>query len=92
MYLSNLPYQSTEQSATEEKIKEISKTQRMRLLDVFFIGPSMILGGLAENKPYWRAGWFLMGVGTVIYNGHNYLQQRKELERLKNASDQQPER
>jgi len=55
------------------------KSQTVRLADVFFIGPLMIYGGarLRADKPLWGWTLALLGVGTIIYNGRNYLVLRK---------------
>lgn len=54
------------------------KPQTVRLLDVFVIGPVMIAGGNAWAAKNPAAGMLLalFGVGTVIYNGKNYLEVR----------------
>jgi hypothetical protein len=54
------------------------KTQTIRLLDVFFIGPLMMWGGatLAKQHPVRGAALALLGAATVAYNGKNYLQVR----------------
>ena len=57
------------------------KGQSVRVLDVFAIGPAMIAGGSVVYKHAYgdggrRAlGAFLIfaGVGTMIYNGNNWL-------------------
>ncbi len=53
------------------------KTQTVRLLDVFFIGPVMAYGGW-KLREYGHPvmGWTLMILGgaTVAYNGKNYLE------------------
>lgn len=48
------------------------KTQLIRLLDVVFIGPMMVWGGLRLRGP---GGYALaaLGIATVIYNGRNYI-------------------
>ena len=54
------------------------KSQQVRLIDVFVLGP--FLTALSFNKrlrPWQRAGLFASGVLTIIYNGHNYLINRK---------------
>ena len=56
-------------------ITELSKSQNIRLLDVFFIGPFMIyIGykakGLTELERYMMYG---LGIATIYYNGKNYL-------------------
>jgi hypothetical protein len=65
-------------SITETKkgtIAEVSKSQNIRLLDVFFIGPFMIyIGykakGLTNLERYMMYG---LGIATIYYNGKNYL-------------------
>jgi 2-keto-3-deoxy-6-phosphogluconate aldolase len=54
---------------------EITKGQNIRLLDVFVIGPIMIYGGIKKsNLPKLiRFGMATIGVGTIYYNGKNYL-------------------
>lgn len=51
------------------------KTQTIRLLDVFFIGPVMAYGGWTLKKDKPLVGWTLLILGgaTVWYNGRNYL-------------------
>ena len=61
-------------SITETKkgtIAEVSKSQNIRLLDVFFIGPFMIyIGykakGLTNLERYMMYG---LGIATIYYNG-----------------------
>lgn len=50
-------------------------TQKIRLLDIFGIGPLMIYAGMkAENVPRWaRAALIMLGGTTIAYNGSNYL-------------------
>ena len=53
------------------------KSQNIRLLDVFAIGPLMIYGGLKLRKTgeHSLAGsaLALFGLGTILYNGRNYI-------------------
>lgn len=49
------------------------KTQMIRLLDVFVIGPLMIYTGLRTNKPLLRNSMFVLGLATILYNGNNYI-------------------
>lgn len=51
------------------------KTQAIRLLDVFLIGPLMLWGGLRLRGV---GGYTLaaFGVATVLYNGRNFLRHR----------------
>lgn len=63
------------------------KSQLMRLLDVFVFGPLMIAAGATQEKRYFRMALTVVGIGTIIYNGANYLQTAKkerdqELEQL----------
>lgn len=61
-------------------MEEAQKTQNIRLLDVYLIGPVMTYGGwkLSRQGSSSLGGLLaFMGVLTVIYNGNNYLQNRK---------------
>jgi len=57
------------------------KTQSIRLLDVFFVGPVMTYGGwhLRKRHPALSVTLAALGVMTVVYNGRNYLRIREEL-------------
>ena len=51
------------------------KSQRVRLLDVFVIGPLMIWGGYAlhdAGRSMSGPALALFGLSTIIYNGRNY--------------------
>lgn len=56
------------------------KTQKIRILDVFVIGPMMIYGGLELRRKHRILGAVLslFGVATIVYNGRNYLRIREE--------------
>ncbi len=55
----------------------VSKTQAIRLLDVGLFGPLMIMSALNKKPPeYMRLAMLGIGIGTVIYNLYNYLEQR----------------
>lgn len=60
----------------------VSKTQYIRLLDVFAIGPVMIFAAYkGTTLPTWtRVFLGLTGGATILYNGLNYLEQQKRLE------------
>jgi len=64
-----------------EAHNRVVKTQAIRLLDVFVIGPLMIYG--ASKMPIGPAAALLavFGISTVIYNGVNYF----EVKELQNA-------
>ena len=57
---------------------ETVKAQGIRLLDVFLIGPLMVVGGSRSSltEP-WRTLLVVSGVLTMLYNGANYLTERK---------------
>ncbi len=50
------------------------KTQLVRLLDVFVFGPLMIAAAAEQRSKYFRTALLLVGLGTIVYNGANYLQ------------------
>ncbi|MAH47946.1 hypothetical protein CMI37_19145 [Candidatus Pacearchaeota archaeon] len=49
------------------------KTQRVRLLDVFLIGPLMVYGAAKMPRGPAAAVLAFFGVSTVLYNARNYL-------------------
>jgi hypothetical protein len=55
------------------------KSQNIRILDVFVIGPLMIVGGMCglKNEAWWGLPLIFFGATTITYNGKNYLVQRK---------------
>jgi len=57
------------------------KAQSVRLADVFVLGPFMIwFGTRARDVPDpARAVMVAAGLGTILYNGSNYLKVQKEL-------------
>ncbi len=59
----------------EMNLEDEDLKQKIRLLDIFGIGPLMIYAGMkAEELPSWaRAGLVLFGGTTILYNGSNYL-------------------
>ena len=62
-------------------VEEVGKTQGIRLLDVFAIGPVMIFAAYKGTLPTWaRVFLGLTGGATILYNGLNYLEQQKRLE------------
>jgi len=60
------------------------KTQTIRLLDVFFVGPVMVAGGwkLREEHPVLGNILVSLGVLTVLYNGRNYFRVGRHSRRL----------
>ncbi len=51
------------------------KAQGIRVLDVVLIGPAIIAGAalLPEKHTVLRSTLLVVGVGTIIYNGLNFL-------------------
>lgn len=52
------------------------KTQFIRLIDIFVLGPFMIVAAGKQKEKYFRAGLALGGLATILYNARNYLQNR----------------
>jgi len=59
-------------------VTDHGKTQAVRLVDVFLLGPFMVWAGTRRSAlPDWaRAALVISGVATVVYNGRNYLRLR----------------
>jgi len=52
--------------------------QDIRLLDVVFVAPVLIYAGFREELPKpLRYTLVALGIATLIYNGHNYLLNKK---------------
>jgi hypothetical protein len=51
----------------------VGKSQGIRLMDVFLLGPFMVWAGARSQLPPW-ARTFLIGAGvaTILYNAWNY--------------------
>lgn len=50
------------------------KTQTIRVFDVFVFGPVIMYAGTRKELPMWlRSSLLLIGAGTIIYNGYNYM-------------------
>lgn len=56
-----------------------AKTQRIRLLDVYALGPMMIVLGVGAQRDYPLLGpaVALGGVATIIFNARNYQRIRR---------------
>ena len=59
---------------TPAELNDVVKTQRIRLLDVFLIGPLMTYSGmkLRGSNPVAGTVLALFGVSTILYNAKNY--------------------
>lgn len=54
------------------------KTQTIRLIDIFAIGPMMIWFSNSKDYPEIAKGFMLAaGIATILYNGMNYLEIQK---------------
>ena len=53
------------------------KTQTVRLLDVFALGPFMVWAAQQVRPPWARDMLVVSGVLTMLYNGANYLTARR---------------
>ena len=64
----------------ESTKKEYQKSQVVRLWDIFFIAPFLVY--IAYNskglKNWERAGIYFIGISTLLYNGRNYLKNKKK--------------
>ena len=65
----------------ERTVAAVTKTQNVRLIDVFLLGPTMIWAGLQVQKQNNTLGFFLAfsGLMTIVYNGDNYLRNQRKL-------------
>ena len=54
---------------------KVSKSQPVRLVDIFLLGPFMIWFGLIATgvSVTFKVIMVISGIATVIYNGRNYL-------------------
>ena len=57
---------------------EISKSQTIRLVDVFLIAPFMLyIGYKAKGLKEWeRVGMYILAGATFYYNGNNYIKNK----------------
>ena len=63
---------------TAAELNSVVKTQKVRQLDVWLLGPLMVWGGLAlagrvpRESPVAGTILAVCGVLTILYNGYNY--------------------
>lgn len=69
-----------------------TKTQDLRVVDVFALGPFMVWFGVAaRGVPEWaRLAMVVSGIATITYNGANWLAYRDYLERTQSAAPETP--
>lgn len=58
-------------------MNEIEKSQAVRLLDVFAVGPLMIWSAQYAPKEL-REVMVILGLGTIVYNGANWIANRSQ--------------
>lgn len=63
---------------TPYQLSLVQKTQTIRLLDVFAIGPLMIYGGVRSGGALGLT-LALTGAATIVFNGGNYLAVQRAL-------------
>lgn len=71
----------------KQQCLEPPKHQEIRLVDVFMVGPLMMYTGLRKSElhPAARLTSTLVGFGTIVFNGLNWLyihKKYKKAERL----------
>ena len=57
------------------------KTQNVRLIDVFLLGPFMIWAGMELKNDFAKIAMIGSGIATMYYNGQNFLEIRNEQDR-----------
>lgn len=58
-------------------IRDIFPVQTVRVLDVFVVAPFLIYAGKKSNDKVIRYGLIGLGILTALYNGLNYLNDKK---------------
>lgn len=59
--------------------EEIKKSQIIRLWDIFGLGPAMVyIGSQKKMKPWEKVLLIGGGLGTIWYNGRNYLRNKEQ--------------
>lgn len=56
----------------------IEKTQIVRLIDVFVLGPFLIYAASRVQSKNVCLGLVATGVATILYNGRNYIEYRQK--------------
>ena len=68
---------------SESTIKEYQKSQNVRLYDIVLLGPFLLYIALKKGRltQLDKIAVGLIAVGTIIYNGRNYLNNKNESNR-----------
>ena len=60
-------------------VKEVQKSQSVRLIDVFFIAPYLLyVSSKSQLTRLDKNLLFVLGVATLYYNGINYMKNKKK--------------
>jgi hypothetical protein len=59
-------------------MKKLLDVQNVRLLDVFVLSPFLFYASIKQENKVLKYGLFLIGAGTLIYNGINYINHKKK--------------
>lgn len=55
------------------------RAQIIRVLDVMLLGPAMVYAGMGKDLPEGlKALMLLTGLGTILYNGYNLIENSKK--------------
>lgn len=65
--------------------EKVSKSQLVRLIDVFLLGPFMIWFGIIATgvSVTLKVIMVILGIATIIYNGWNYLVNKGVIDKSK---------
>ena len=72
-------------TASLKDIELFAKPQALRLWDVFFFGPFLITAGMLNKNKFIKTGLVAGGLMTMVYNGRNYLLNKKREMEIKNG-------
>tara|TARA_R100000005_G_C4955463_1_gene174169 strand:- start:374 stop:580 length:207 start_codon:yes stop_codon:yes gene_type:complete len=63
------------------QLNQVVKTQRIRLIDVFVLGPLMVYASTVIPKRHatTKAAMAVFGVSTIVYNWRNYQKVQNRL-------------
>jgi len=60
-------------------VTEVAKSQDVRLLDVFVIGPFLVWAATQTKSDVTKAGLFTIGFATILYNARNYIATKESM-------------
>lgn len=56
-----------------DPVADIKRAQKIRLFDIFFIGPILIIASFVKLPKWMRLIIAVIGIGTIIYNAIFYF-------------------